>query len=111
MLPQKLKKSQRAAEKEKENRQHSCLSTSHNTSGNTVKQHKKSQKRQNTCGVVSNVKPESQKLQISHKKLKHKMIFYVLSSKMRILGRKIILQRKRPHHCRMGRIIAEHGKS
>ena len=111
MLPQKLKKGQRAAEKEKYNCQCSCFSASCHTPGNTVKHHKKSQKRKNAYRVVGNIKPKPQKLQIAHKKLKHKMVFYILPSKMGILGGKIILKRKRPHHCRMGRVISEHGKS
>ena len=57
---------------------------------NAVKQHQKSQQRQNTFYIICKIQSDPEKFQISDKKLKHKMIFDILSSEMRVLCREVI---------------------
>ena len=65
----------------------------------------KSQKRKNTYHIIRKIQTQSQKFKISHKKLEHKVVLYILPAKMRILCRKIVSHRKRPHHRCMWCII------
>ena len=65
----------------------------------------KSQKRKNTYHIIRKIQTQSQKFEISHKKLEHKVVLYILPAKMRILCREIVPHRKRPHHRCMRCII------
>ena len=57
---------------------------------NAVKQHQESQQCQNTFYIICKIQSDPEKFQISDKELKHKMIFDILSSEMRVLCREVI---------------------
>ena len=70
-----------------------------------IQKDQKSQKRKNTYHIIRKIQTQSQKFEISHKKLEHKVVLYILPAKMRILCREIVPHRKRPHHRCMRCII------
>ena len=57
-----------------------------------IQKDQKSQKRKNTYHIIRKIQTQSQKFEISHKKLEHKMVLYILPAKMRILCREIVPQ-------------------
>ena len=92
MLDHKLKKCQCASEKEKQDRTYGGYQASGNTKCQIVKHDEKCQQCQDADQVIGQIQPQSEEFEISYKELEHKMIFYILPSKMRILGREIISQ-------------------
>ena len=71
-----------------------------------IQKDQKSQKRKNTYHIIRKIQTQSQKFEISHKKLEHKVVLYILPAKMRILCREIVPHRKRPHHRCMRCIVS-----
>ena len=90
VLDHKMKERKRTPEEEENDRHHSCAKASGDPKCQIIKHHQKSQQCQNTDDIIGKIQPQSKEFQISYKKLKHKMIFDILSSEMRVLCREVI---------------------
>ena len=94
VLDHKMKERKCTPEEEENDRHHSCAKASGDPKCQIIKHHQKSQQCQNTDDIVGKIQPKSEKFKISYKELEHKVILDILSSKVRILRREVISQRK-----------------
>ena len=111
MLPQISEKSKGTAKKEQRHSNHAGSPASGDPPRNAVQHHQKTKQGENTEHIICDIDPYPQIFQIPYQKLKHKMIFYVFTAEMGILGREIIPQGKGTHHRRVGGIVSIYRKT